>query len=1096
MVSTDYYDSFGRKVQTVLHNASPDGGDIADLTEYDARGKISRSWLPMTCGTGGEFKTHDTFETQDNAQDRHTDFTYENSSLSRLMAVTGANSTGHVSSIREWYGSGDVLCFKPISNGVVCQGEFSSMLKHIAIVDEDGCRSVTIYSPFGEKLLERRFAGTDTLDTYYVYDARQRLCAVLPPMASFAMKHSGNYTVSEGNALDKYAFMYKYDARGNCIEKKLPGTGWQSFVYDADGRVLFSQTSEQLARNEWTFFRYDDLSRLVMKGTMYSIYEREALQSEYGNMVQTFSYSGYGDYGYGGTLNGTEKADIVFYYDGYAYRQLSIAASLTTATPEETYARGRLTGKYVRALGTDMGEISCYTYDYRGRCIKELSYNAVSGLLHTEDRTFIHDNLLTNYVKYHYIGNKFLKENRVLTYDAGNRLKNDRNVISDQTGSTNTMTPVIKNYSYDNINRLISVSLSNIEKQEYAYDTRGRLASVAGYCLNDTLGTTSSDAFVQNLVYDNRSNNLGKTYRGGRISEIAETYNLDDWTYGIQYDSSGRITKTKSAENNRQPATWPNLIVNSTYQEEIGYEKNGNISSLKRSCQNPMETYNILLFSYDGNHLSSSTDSRIPGVNNNIENQIVNSPLYYKPCSEDNPYLYDLDGNETRNLSQSMAYTHYNNLNLPDSVVFTSGNTLLFTYMADGRRIKTVAKTYGTPLEVPGDGSTMQGDPINVYEEIMDRGLVFKDSVLTELRFDGGYVTLVDEATGQRQIHRYYYRTDYRGDVRQVVDGMTGAVLQDIKYLPTGAVFSITNAALQSYRFGGKEEMSLHGWGMYDSMARLQYKNLPRFAQADPLAELDYGTSPYAFCMNDFVNFVDPWGLFGSKDEADAVANRWGTGYCSIQIDDEWYVIHDVEAATVSQYSYTQNAFTQYFNYHTYDPFVQNGGYTYWSNVLSGYGGGGGSNASIHYKHEGAGYRMAYDIGTNILNYRAATQYSDKLNIWRGQNGKIYNGLTGKGPNQYTGSRNMAKVKAARMNFVGKTLFGASEFYGVNQAIKNIRKDNYGRAIVNGGVVVIGIATIPASAPVALTVGIIVGIADAIWGDDLGDYLQEKYFEE
>ena len=394
------------------------------------------------------------------------------------------------------------------------------------------------------------------------------------------------------------------------------------------------------------------------------------------------------------------------------------------------------------------------------------------------------------------------------------------------------------------------------------------------------------------------------------------------------------------------------------------------------------------------------------------------------------------------------------------------------------------------------DDNMQSENSVGVYDELLDSVFVLYGGIPVRYDFVGGYYSLCNDSTGAAELHPYLYETDLQGSVRIVRDAVTDSVVQSMEYLPDGSIFRAENYPQQPYRYGGKEEVALHGWNMCDSHARWQYARLPRFAQADPLAELDYGTSPYAFCMNDFVNFIDPWGLFGSKDEADAVANHWGTGYCSIQIGDEWYVIHDVEAATVSQYSYTQNAFTQYFNYHTYDPFVQNGGYTYWSNVLSGYGGGGGSNASIHYKHEGAGYRMAYDIGTNILNYRATTQYSDKWNIWRGQNGKIYNGLTGKGPNQYTGSRNMAKVKAAKLKLAGKGMSAVSYFSEGCSAYNNYKDGNYGRFIVNGGVVVIGLATISASAPVALTVGIIVGIADAIWGDDLGDYLQEKYFEE
>jgi len=41
------------------------------------------------------------------------------------------------------------------------------------------------------------------------------------------------------------------------------------------------------------------------------------------------------------------------------------------------------------------------------------------------------------------------------------------------------------------------------------------------------------------------------------------------------------------------------------------------------------------------------------------------------------------------NLSQGMAYAHYNNRNLPDSVVFLYGNRLTMHYTADGRRMST-----------------------------------------------------------------------------------------------------------------------------------------------------------------------------------------------------------------------------------------------------------------------------------------------------------------------------------------------------------------------------------------------------------------------
>ena len=101
---------------------------------------------------------------------------------------------------------------------------------------------------------------------------------------------------------------------------------------------------------------------------------------------------------------------------------------------------------------------------------------------------------------------------------------------------------------------------------------------------------------------------------------------------------------------------------------------------------------------------------------------------------------------------------------------------------------------------------------------------------------------------------------DNRG-VRMTVDGVTGDVEQSLGYLPSGYVCHSENYGRQPFRFCGKELLTMHGWDMYDSFARFQHDYLPRFTQMDPLAEWDYATSPYAYCQNDFVNLVDPWGL-------------------------------------------------------------------------------------------------------------------------------------------------------------------------------------------------------------------------------------------
>ncbi len=56
----------------------------------------------------------------------------------------------------------------------------------------------------------------------------------------------------------------------------------------------------------------------------------------------------------------------------------------------------------------------------------------------------------------------------------------------------------------------------------------------------------------------------------------------------------------------------------------------------------------------------------------------------------------------------------------------------------------------------------------------------------------------------------------------------------------------------------------MHGLDEYDSQARWYYPAILRTTTIDPLAEKYYSISPYAWCGNNPVNFIDPDGaMFG-----------------------------------------------------------------------------------------------------------------------------------------------------------------------------------------------------------------------------------------
>ena len=81
-------------------------------------------------------------------------------------------------------------------------------------------------------------------------------------------------------------------------------------------------------------------------------------------------------------------------------------------------------------------------------------------------------------------------------------------------------------------------------------------------------------------------------------------------------------------------------------------------------------------------------------------------------------------------------------------------------------------------------------------------------------------------------------------------------------YYPFGTpIYALgTNESQQRYKYNGKEFDELHGLNTYDYGARQYAPLLPMWDRVDPLAEKYYGVSPYAYCANNPVIFVDPDG--------------------------------------------------------------------------------------------------------------------------------------------------------------------------------------------------------------------------------------------
>ena len=110
---------------------------------------------------------------------------------------------------------------------------------------------------------------------------------------------------------------------------------------------------------------------------------------------------------------------------------------------------------------------------------------------------------------------------------------------------------------------------------------------------------------------------------------------------------------------------------------------------------------------------------------------------------------------------------------------------------------------------------------------------------------------------------------DYLESVRAVIDVSTGAAYKASDYSTFGkesAASSVETSAVPSgmtlrEAYTGKEDQTPDFGKSYTDFGARQYSHqLRRWMVPDPMSEKYYGTSPYAFCANNPVNFVDPNG--------------------------------------------------------------------------------------------------------------------------------------------------------------------------------------------------------------------------------------------
>ena len=726
--------------------------------ERSPEGRPLQSWQ-----AGQEFRT----------AEAHTSYTYASNTAADAVRLFQLSATG----------------------ALVQNGNFApATLAKISIVDEDG-RTVERYTnDRSQLLLERRIVDSQKrADTYYVYNDRDSLAWVLPPECIAQLQQTS--LAPDDPLAMHYCYIYKYDNRGNVIERQMPGSAPMRYIYDPGERMIARQDGNMRQTDSWELYAYDahnrETSRYIVTG-----WSLESLQT---------------------LLSASDIAAIPektliheTYYDSYP----SVAASPSGITCDMR-THGFKTCELLRIDDSQEFLTRTFYYDFRGRCIQILEQNTLFSHISTFEHDFRGNTIRTCEITR--AGNAPADTLIVCSdYD-------DRGRLIAKTSSMNSRTPVLCTYHYDELGLLTG--------RRYTTEEGNVLSDTLRYNLRGQIVEQKNGLFAMTLRYhDSQFPTTVPSYTGNISEWTFRHAGGNSHTYAFSYDALSRLSGTKQYIN----ATADDRFV----EKGLTYDLNGNILTLQRTAAG--ELSDNLAYSYAGNRLSALTGS-VSGT-----------------------YNYDDSGNMIHDGANNLDIS-YNHLNLIEKVEQNGSTLANYSYLADGTKLSAT--------DADGDGLYYFGSL--VYRK--QNGAFSLESAA----FDGGRFLATSSGVETR-----YYIADHLGSVRVIVDD-NGEVIERNDFYPFGLRWNNDAAPIADnrYRYNAKEEQAFlalpyidYGARMYDPKYNIRWNSV------DPLAEKYLYLSPFAFCGNDPINYIDPDGRYRRiiYNKKNMIITVQATYYCDI----------------------------------------------------------------------------------------------------------------------------------------------------------------------------------------------------------------------
>ncbi|MBD5265260.1 MAG: hypothetical protein HDS48_07040 [Bacteroides sp.] len=831
VASTDRVDGLGRVWATVT---GLPGGDVVTMCEYDAMGRLSRSWAPAPSSSLSEnadqiraaARSHHglTYPYSENA--------YEKSTRGVLLSSTPAGDAWHTNSRKRTVAimantaSGTYACnrYTPAADRVTLSGVWPAGSLTVEVTtDEDGAVSMVFTDLRGLKVCER----IDGQSTYYVHDGYGDLRYILPPGAS-----AGGPRTS--SVMRELAFWYHYDSRGRCVTRKLPGIAAARMLYDPADRLVAEQTANHPS-GSWRLYAYDRCGRIVVT---FDTGMTDSQATAFASVCRTASLTGSGNLrGYTlspapSTLGTIPSMINAMYYDDYSFIDLmNIGSGFKFRDPFSISGMSTRIPTYFKATSYTGGTSGKLTGRFTGAGWEVYHYNTMglemqrtaTGYNTGTRTTFYNYDLTPASVHYSYAG-AYNDRDTYLTYDKAGRQTRIRHVEHLRSGTTTVTDSAVIVTDYDRIGRVGTITMGK-SVMSYTYDVHGWLKGTTGI-------------LRQTLFYADG----GKPRYNGSISRREWDYHAYDYTYS----NAGFLTAADYSElTGNTQATGPNAGVRFDYSASYVHDLRGNLTSMVRkgiidthpSTRKTFGTLDDMSATYTGNRLTSmdiDSDAGIFATQTGLRN------------TGSFTLSYDDAGRLTADPVRGITSMVYDNNGLVREVHTTAGEIR-----------NSIRDTNGNLMRVIVTGNTAR----NVIRTTIytGDGHVMVNDTLQMARFPGGYFSHDGKP--------HYYIKDYQGNNVKVVDA-DGGVRQTTNYYPYGEPWTEWNWTLADrtpmcrnrFLFGDKERIPEYGLNEYDFAARQYVPAQMRFSTPDPKAEERPGLSPYIFGNSNPVMFIDPSG--------------------------------------------------------------------------------------------------------------------------------------------------------------------------------------------------------------------------------------------